>query len=259
MRSWTCFLLGNALVVAVLIIEITTLRVCFDEFEELESFNDDRYPNGPDREDAYEAEEAQSIVYNIVMVALIAGVSLEVVSLAILSCTYRAPLDAKSAHKIPADDRGHCLAGFIARFLAPFTWGVICVCIGAASYLYNLYSPCGGGPNMSERTRYVFLVIFGLLMAICGGVLVVVSLLMACFACAVEPWCLGWCCRSGRRCMQKRVLAIAWFFDLWWQLAVVMWTYRTGGIGLNITLVLLAVNIVGEIMSECGSSAPLDV
>lgn len=260
MKSWTLFLLGNGLVLGVLVIEIMTLSVCFEDFDGFENYNDDdRIQNraNMDSEDAYDLDEAEGIVYNMVMVALVAGLSLEVVSAIILSCTYKTPLDAKSAYKIPANDRRSCLAGFVARFLAPITWGLICVCMGAASYMYNSYSPCDG-EHISERTRYAFLIAFGLLMAISGGMLVVISMLLACFACGIEPTCMGCCCSFGRRFMHKRVLATAFFFDLWWQLSGVMWVYRTGQFGLNATIGLLVVNVLGEVLSECGSSGPID-
>lgn len=261
MKSWTCFIVGNSLVVAVLLIEIITLDVCFDGFDSFDGYSDDRFQNRAelDDEEAIDIDQAELLVSNMVMVALIAGLSLEVISAVILSSTYGVPLDAMSAYKIPAHDRRYCLAGFIARFVAPITWGLICVCMGAASYLYNSYTPCGGGPDMSERTRYAFLVVFGLMMAIFGGVLVLVSLLMGCFACGFEPCCFSCCCRSGRSCMHRRVLAVAWLFDLWWQLAGVMWAYRTGNFGLNNTILLLAVNVLGDMMSEFGSCPPPDV
>lgn len=257
MKSWTCFIVGNTLVIVVLVLEILTLRVCFDGFEEFDHYDDDRIQNRAelDDEDAYEVDEAESIVFYMVSAALIAGLSLQVISSVVLSSTYGSPLDAKSARKIPADDTRYYVAGFVARFLAPFTWGLMCVCMGAASYMYNSYSSCGGN-YVSERTRYAFLVVFGLLMACCGGVLVIISLLVACCSCGVEPACVGCCCLFGRRFMHKKVLSAAPIFDLWWQLSGIMWSYRTGSFGLHVTIALLAANIVGEFMCELGSAAP---
>lgn len=256
MKSWSCFLIGNAIVVCVVIAEILTLDVCFEAVDPFTDDNLDPVQINADEAEDEDVEEAEATVYTMVMTALITGVSLEVFSMILLSWVYQAPLDAKSAWKIPPND-GRCLAGFVARFLAPLLWGLICICMGVASYLYASYESCGG-TDVGETLQVVFLVLFGILMAISGALLVFISLLLACTSCGVEPSILGCCCSCGRQFMHKRVLSTAGFFDLWWQLSGVMWAYKTGAFTVQLTIILLIANVVGEVMSAVGSSAPLE-
>lgn len=67
MKSWTCFILGNAIVVVVVIIEILTLSVCFTDLDQSEGFDDDRLDAAKlDEEEAYELDQAEHTVFNMV-------------------------------------------------------------------------------------------------------------------------------------------------------------------------------------------------
>lgn len=258
MKSWSCFVIGTSLVVTVVVIEILTFDVCFTKLDTVDRFDDDKLdPLGFDDDEAYEIREAEEIVFYMVMSALSAGAALEVISLIVLSATYRAPLDAKSAYKIPPNDP-RCLAGFMARFLGPLTWGLVCLCMGVASTLYSSYESCGG-EEIGEDLQLVFLIVFGYLMICAGALLAALSLLLACTACGCDPPLIGCCCSMSRQFMHRRVLSTGTFFDFWWQLSGVMWSYRTGSLGVQLTIVLLITTVIGEFLSAIGSSAPLEI
>lgn len=171
----------------------------------------------------------------------------------ILCCVYRSPLDIKSVHKIPANDNRHCGGAFVVHVLAPLSWALICLSVGAASIKFAENSSCGGegGSGLKGYLQYS-----GIVMVVLGGALFVLFSALVLFSCAGPTSCAVGFCASVRRGVHSVVLAKAPYVDLWWQLQGVIWSYRAGSFSLAAAIVTGAISALGEVLTAIGSSSP---
>lgn len=255
--KWAMFIFGNIISFAVVVFEISTLSVCFEE-----NLRDDDDP----------PEERADSAYSFLLIALVLGLLIDTSSAMVLSKIYESPLDIKSVHKIPPEDMRQCGGTVMIYFLAPLFWGLVYVVGGIASHYYGQNAPCGGG-NGGESLR-TYLVVSGVLMAIFVvgmlGFSVVMLLLAGSFClrhiaarypgCSV-PGCarLDGCCTIIRGTLYEKILAKSAIYDLVWQLQGVILSYRAGAFGVAAAVSAGIAGVFGEYLAAVGSLAPIAV
>lgn len=243
------FVAGNLISIAVVVSEIASLDVCFDENLE----DDDDTP-----------EENAESTYSWMMFLLVLGLWIDVFSAVTLSVIYRSPLDIKSAHKIPPGDMRHCGATCMINFLGPFSWFLVYLFGGIISASFGKRSPCGEAQGGSGLETY--LGISGALMLLTSFAMLLVSVIMLLAACCssstYEAKRLGknpppqGCRTRVRDWLHKKVLSKGPIFDIGWQLQGVLISYRVGSFSLSTAFLVAASGVVGEVLAAFGSLAP---
>lgn len=247
-RKWAMFVLGNLISASVVISELAELNVCFAEY--VGNVDDDDLTSGEieDRKN-YEA----SVTNGVMMFTLIFGLWVDVFSALTLSLIYRSPLDIKSVHKIPYDDVRNCGGMVIVFFLAPFSWAVIYLFGGVASIYFATNSSCGGQGGAGAEA---YLAVSGIIMTFGGLFMLALSALILFFSCGSPLRRTDGCCASVRRRISKTLLSKGPYFDFFWQMQGLVWTYRTGGLGLIEFISIGTSGVLGEVLAACGSLAP---
>jgi len=243
------FVAGNLISIAVVVSEVASLEVCFDENLD----DDDDTP-----------EENADRAYSYMMFLLVLGLWIDVFSAVTLSAIYRSPLDIKSAHKVPPGDMRHCGGTCMINFLGPFSWFLVYLFGGLISVHFGQNLPCGGGQGGSGFEDY--LVISGGLMLFTSFAMLLMSAIMLLAACcssstyeanrrSTHPPPRG-CCARIRDSLHKRVLSKSPMFDLGWQLQGVLLSYRVGAFSLSTAVLVAASGVLGEVLAAFGSLAP---
>ena len=230
-RMWILFAVEKLASTTCIAFEIYTLDVCFDEniWDDQTSLETTEVAELLD----YEAKRT----YYIVLFTLIFGLVVEIVSAVVLSCIYGSPLDIKSVHRIPPNDLRNCGGNLMVFFLAPFSWAVIYLIGGIASVLYGIHASCSGHGGQGLD---VYLAVSGFFMLIVGFGLLVTSVFILFFAFGSPSRCTDGCCATARRVISKRILSKGAWFEIFWILQGVVWSYRTG----DPTTTILGVMIV---------------
>lgn len=232
-RKWAFFIVGNLLTVGSVIYELMSLDLCFVGGEA------DRSSIGLD------ALRTSGDVEAYLVAALWTGAFYEALSAVVLSMIYSAPIDAKSAHKIPAEDgRGHC-ASFFVRFLTPFTWGAVSILLGLSSVRFARFRTCetNGGAWLTD-----YLLVSGFAMFFFGVFFLVL------FMAVVLP-IFAFCLKCGRTC-GNRLLRTFPVIDVVWQLQGVIFGYRPGAFNVYVAVAVGVVEVVAACLSETGSFFP---
>ena len=218
---WARFITGHVLSAVAAIYEITQLSVCFDEKLD----DDDGTP-----------EENESIVLDNMMGSLTLCLFVDIASAVFLSTIYGQPFDIKHVHKIPDNDPATYGCGTcIVHSLAPFTWGFELSAAGFTSILHSKYSSCEG--QGGEGLEYYFL-FTGAVAGTYGLFMIGVSALTL-FLCFTDDHCTNWCTRARER-NRKNFLTKGPYIEYWCMLQGVIWSYRTGSLGL-VELIFVAV------------------
>lgn len=137
-----------------------------------------------------------------------------------LPSIYKAPLDVKSLHKVPVEDRRHCGGNFVWHFLAQSSWALIYMPEGLASTYFGQNFLCDDGDEYEGLLAYLvasgaFVILFGF-----GAFLLSRVALSACPA----PFkCMGPCFNAIRSRVQTTGVAKGVWFDL---------VYQVQGVGL---------------------------
>ncbi|CAN0418751.1 unnamed protein product [Pylaiella littoralis] len=226
MCKWAFFIIGNVLTVGSVIYELMSLNLCFEEGAT------HRHSIG-----LTELSGGSGDVQGYLTAALWMGAAFEVISAFVL-----APIDAKSAHKIPPEDtRGHCARMFL-RFLTPATWGTISFLLGLVSLRFADFTACetNGGDWLTD-----YFLKSGYALCILGVIflLIFMALFLPIFACCCK------CVRTGSNRMLKTFPVI----DLVWQLQSVMFGYRSGSFNVYVAVALGIVEVVAACFTEYGS------
>lgn len=248
------FLAGNLISVAMVVYEIASLDVCFDE-------------NIGDDDDTPE-ENAES-VQTWTVIVLVYGLWVDLFSAIALSVIYQSPLDIKSAHKIPPTDTRNLKMTAIINFLVPFTWGLVYFGGGFLSLMYGDHSTCEGRIGGTALEDY--LEVSGVLMCIFAFCMLGLSVPFARPACccssntppgvhsmvAAPPRC---CCTTWTQDMlHTRVFAKSAFFDLGWLLQGTILSYRAGSFSAITAVLVGSSGVLGEVLAALGSVAPTAV
>lgn len=229
-RKWAFFIVGNLLTIGSVIYELISLNLCFVEgYTNRNSIGLDASGNSGD-------------VEGYLTTSLWMGAVYEALSAIVMSAIYRAPLDAKSAHKVPPEDiRGHCARLFL-RFLTPTTWGVISLLLGLASMRFADYRACetNGGKWLTD-----YLLVSGYALSIFGAIflLIFMAIFLPIFAC---------CCKCVRT-LSNKLLKTFPVIDVVWQLQSVIFGYRSGAFNVYVAIALGIVEVVGACFTEYGS------
>ncbi len=247
------FVLGNLISVAMVVYEIASLEVCFDE-------------NLGDDDDTPE-NNAESVHF-WTLVVLIYGLWIDVFSAVALSVIYQSPLDIKSAHKIPPTDTRNMKMTAIINFLVPFTWFLVYFGGGFVSIMYSDHSTCEGRIGGSALEDYL---------NFSGVVMVIVAFCMLGFAVQLaRPACccsssapppgmvtapLQCCCCSSwtQDVLHKRVIAKSALFDVGWFLQGIILSYRLGSFSAITAFLVGSSGVLGVVLAAFGSLAPTAV
>lgn len=221
--KWAQFIAGHAFSLFTLAYEIATFGVCFEDDED--------------------NEKTAKEVGTRMQQAWLFGVMGDLLSVIVLSTVYGSPVDANSAHKIPPEDTNRsCCSTCTIRFVAPVAWGLASAYVGFASFQFGDHPACdtNGGDWLDAYLKASggLLVLFGF-----GFLVIFVGLLLP---------ILAYCCKPARTCTSK-VLATFPFIDLFWQIQSVIWTYRSGSIGLAEACTLGFLTGSGHYLAEIGS------
>lgn len=249
-KKWALFLGGNVISAAVVFSEIAQTAVLFRQFLR----ETDKNTNGG------EANAGENKCYDdastlrfFAMFALIFGLLTELSFTVGLSLIYRSPLDIKSAHKIPHNDTRSCVGAMMVNVFAPFSWGVIYTCGGIVGFGLNTRLYCIGRGGSGLNTYLSF---SSLYMVFVGLKMLGVSMFMVFFSCGSPAKCTDGCCAVVGKFYAHRILSIAAFLDLFWQLQGAVWLYRMGAVSLAALIVLFLFDIAGGMLAAFGSQAP---
>lgn len=237
--KWAIFVAGNLLSAAVLITEMSSLRVCSDGSV---SVDDDFH------------EDIAILAHDVSMLALVFAFWVEALCAVALSSVYRTPLDIKSAYKVPSDDARNCGALVIVNFLAPFSWSLIYLLAGEAS-VYHWINPTCSGRDGSGLEDY--LLFSGAFMKYGGWVWLLCSLLMFFLSWGSAMGDTEGCCAVTRRRVHSRLLTPGPFLHVFWQIQGALWSYHVGGLGAGLTVLVCLAAVLGDVLSACASSAPV--
>lgn len=232
-RKWAFFVIGNLLTIGSVIYELMSLDLCFVGGEASRSSI------------GLDALRTSGDVEKYLVAGLWIGAFFEGLSAVVLSMIYSAPIDAKSAHKIPPEDgRGHFARLFI-RFLTPFTWGAVSILLGLASVRFARFTTCQtqGGEWLTD-----YLLASGFAMFFFGLFFLVL------FMAIVLP-AFAFCCKCGRSC-GNRLLRTFPVIDVVWQLQGVIFGYRSGAFNVYVAIAVGVVEVVAAYLSESGSFLP---
>ena len=244
-KKWKLFVGGQIISAAVVVSEISlTVAFFYNFFKEAD--------NATIRVDS-ECYDGASTLYFAMMFTLVFGLFTEVASAVGLSFIYRSPLDIKSAHKIPHDDAQSVVASMVVNVLAPLSWGVIHMCGGIVGFILTTPSSCLGHEKSGLETYLYF---SSLYMVFVGFKMLGVSVFMVFFSCGSPAKCTDSCCVAVKTLYSHRILSIAAFLDLFWQLQCAVWLHRMGAVGLAYLLILLMCGVAGGVFAVFGSQAP---
>lgn len=247
-KHWTSFVAGNLNSVAVIVLLIARLNdVCYDE----SIWSDDDVQGSLDGEDP--SESSASSIKDTVLFTLAFGFMVDIFFAVVLSSIYQSPLDLKSVHKLPPEDLLSCGEYFMVLVLAPFSWALLYLFGGTASRYLSLESSCGGYME-SGLERY--LAISGVSMTIIGLLFLGISVVGLIFSVGSPSRCTEGCCAVVRTIIRQHVLSKGPLIGLFWQLQGVVWAYRTGGLGLTVSMLVEAWAVAGVMLTAIGSLAP---
>lgn len=184
------------------------------------------------------------------IIFLISGLVSHVYFSTVLSLVYLSPLSIQSLHKIPTERSMSKALIFNAYGLAPLSWMWI--------YMVGLVGEGASGRLSSCPWQ--------------GGLWLGVSLLISAvfsFIFVGVPLYLTSLVGFGRTCapngstshgimdrISQTVLSKGAFIHCFWQLHGVLWVYRVGGFGLDVSVFLAVCSVIGVVLTAIGSPAP---
>lgn len=247
--TWAFFLGGNIISTVVIVSQISLTAAFFGRFF-IEENNAAEGEDGYDESECHSSSSNASLLCSFMMATLLFGLFTEVSFAIGLTLIYLSPLDIKSAHKIPRDDRCNRVASMMVNVFAPFSWGVIYTCGGIVGFVLATLPFCVGHGE-AERKTYLFY--SGVYMAFVGLKMLGVSFFMMFFSCGSRARCTDSCWAAVGKLYAHRMLSIAGFLDLFWQLQCAVWLYHLGAVGLVPFVILLLLGVTGELLSAFGS------
>lgn len=248
--TWAFFLGGNFISAAVIVSEISLTAAFFGRF--FSEANNATEGDAGDEESECHSGSHASLLRFLMMATLLFGLFTEVSFAIGLTLIHLSPLDIKSAHKIPRDDRRNCVASMMVNVFAPFSWGVIYTCGGLVGFLLATLPSCMGHGGPGRRTYLFYSAVY---MAFVGLKMLGVSFFMMFVSCGSRARCTDSCWAAVGKLYAHRVLSIAGFLDLFWQLQCAVWLYHLGAVGLVPFIILLLLGVTGELLSAFGSMA----
>lgn len=189
----------------------------------------------------------------LVMTTLVFGLFADVVFTVGLSFVYWSPLDIKSANKIPHDSVRSCVVSMVVNIFAPLSWGIIYTCGGTVGFGLTTLSSCLGHGG-SAPTTYLFY--SGLYMVFVGFQMFGVSVFMLFFSCGSPAKCTDSCWATVDKFYAHRILSIAAFLDIFWQLQCAVYLYQMGAVGVASLITLLLFGVAGGVLATFGSLTP---
>lgn len=238
-RIWLMYILGNLMTIGCVVSEVRSVQVCFDAVV----VDDDIVGR------SYEANARMT--QDWIIISLVYGLSMDVVSAMVLSAIYRAPLDMKSVHRIPPEDRRNFWGDFIKHFLAPLSFSLASLSAGVVSVEYADNSPCGHPVDSAGLRGYLHM--SGICLFIIGSVLLLLSGLFFPLAFNSSLPRVHACCVGVRGNTLSFILSKTPYLDLWWQVQGAMWSYRTGSFTTGTTIGVIAACTVRETLVEIAS------
>ena len=248
--KWTLFVVGNLISAAVVVSEISQAKFIFDEYLR-ESVNN--VVEGGDRSARENECDHADLLRFLVMFTLVFGLLTELFFAVGLSLIYRSPLDIKSSRKVPRDAQP-CGSLLMVNVFAPFSWGIIYASGGIVGLRLDAVSSCVIGSG--EPALKMYLYYSSLYMLFVGLKMLGISIFMFFFSCGSPAKSTEHCCAAVGVFYGHRILSIAAFLDLFWQLQGSVWLYRVGGVDLAAFIVLCSCGVVGGILASFGSREP---
>ena len=246
---WALFLGGKFFSAAVVIFEIWLTLEFFRKFLR----EADNVTNGSAGSSDSDCHGSASSLRVFVMITLVFGLFADAVFAVGLSFVYRSPLDIKSANKIPHDDMRNCVVSMAVNIFAPLSWGVIYTCGGTVAFELAALSSCLGHGG-SGPTAYLFY--SGLYMVFVGLQMFGVSVLMFFISCGSPTKCIDSCWAAVSELYAHRILSMAAFLDIFWQLQCAVWLYLMDAVGVAGLITLLLSGVAGGVLATFGSLAP---
>lgn len=243
------FAAGN-LVSFVVIVSVMTqlLIVCFD----------DKYGNGDDnfartRTRKRDSHNTTAHTKDTVFFTLMFGLVVEIIFAVVLSFTYRSPLDIKSVYHIPLEAFLSCGDYLLVFVLAPFSWAVIYLLGGTASRFLSIHS---FGVEQGGSGLEHYLTISGMSMTLVGLMFLGISVVGLFCSFGSPARRTNGCCAAVCRIISQHILSTGLFLDIGWQLQGIVWSYRTGGFGLIMSVFVGMCGVVGTVLSAIGTLGP---
>lgn len=221
------FLLGTLFQIGSVIYEVVVADFCFTDEENVVGQTDD--PEG----------QGRGVLFTF-RFTLVLGLAYDLLSSFILSKTFRSPLDAKHAYKVPREHEGGCCTTFLIRHATPFVWGVVFILLGAVSAA-TATPTCD--LSRSENVK-VAMSMSGIFMMLIGGFLCsVLGVLLPLF---------GLCCEPTLACFYK-ILRTFPLIDLIWQGQGLLLSYSIGSLGVVGVSVLAGLEVLAVFLTSVGS------
>lgn len=235
---WVAFAAGNLISIAVVIAEIFQLfDVRLDDYvgrcEDEEQGSSEATTPSQISVSQYVDSARMFLIYALVF---------HVYFSAVLSLVYRWPLSLQSLHKIPTGSSMSRAVFFHVHLLAPVSWMWI-VGVGFFGALGSTSCTWEGGSWLGVYLLFSWtfaFFIFGLTQFI--GIFVVLI-----------TWSMSTFNQEIMDKLRQSFLSKGTFLHCFWQLQGVLWVYRVGGLGLEMSVFVAICSVIGVTLTAVGS------